>query len=53
MGGCEDRIRAREAEESPLLEAAARERLMKTQQAGKYLAGAVVICELWRLAVAL
>jgi hypothetical protein len=32
----------REAEESPLLEAAARERLMKTKQAGKGLAGAVV-----------
>jgi hypothetical protein len=43
----------REAEESPLLEAVARERLVKTQQAGKGLAGAVVICELWRLAVAL
>jgi hypothetical protein len=38
-----------EAEESPLLEAVTRERLMKTQQAGKYLAGAVVIFELWRL----
>jgi hypothetical protein len=44
---------AREAEESLLLEAAAREWLLKTQQAGKNLAGAVVICELWRLAVAL
>jgi hypothetical protein len=43
----------REAEESPLLEAIARERLVKTQQAGKGLADAVVICELWRLAVAL
>jgi hypothetical protein len=32
-------------------EAVARERLLKTQQAGKCLAGAVVICELWRLAV--
>jgi hypothetical protein len=30
MGGCEDRTRAREAEESPLLEAIARERLVKT-----------------------
>jgi hypothetical protein len=37
-----------EAEESPLLEAVTRERLAKTQQAGKGLAGAVVICELWR-----
>jgi hypothetical protein len=35
-----------EAEESPLLEAVARERLVKTQQAGKGLTGAVVICEL-------
>jgi hypothetical protein len=32
-----------EAEESPLLEAIARERLVKTQQAGNDLAGAVVI----------
>jgi hypothetical protein len=42
-----------EAEESPLLEADAREQLVKTQQAGKGLVVAVVICELWRLAVAL
>jgi hypothetical protein len=35
MGGCEDMIRAREAEESPLLEAAARELLVMTQEAGK------------------
>jgi hypothetical protein len=42
-----------EAEESPLLEAVARERLVKTQEVGKYLAGAVLICELWRLAMAL
>jgi hypothetical protein len=42
-----------EAEESPLLEAVAKEQLVKTQQAAKGLAGAVVICELWRLAVAL
>jgi hypothetical protein len=41
------------AEESPLLEAVARERLVKTQKAGKDLAGAVVISEVWRLAVAL
>jgi hypothetical protein len=27
--------------------------LVKAQQAGKGLAGSVVICELWRLAVAL
>jgi hypothetical protein len=42
-----------EAEESPLLEAVARERLVKTQQARKDFAGVVVICELWSLAVAL
>jgi hypothetical protein len=42
-----------EAEESPLLEVVSRERLVKTQEAGKGLAGGVVICELWRLAVAL
>jgi hypothetical protein len=34
-----------EAEESPLLEAVAREHLVKTQQTGKGLAGAVVICK--------
>jgi hypothetical protein len=42
-----------EAEESPRLEASTREQLVKTQQAGKGLACVVVICELWRLAVAL
>jgi hypothetical protein len=35
----------REAEESQLLQAIARERLVKTQQAGKGLASVVVICE--------
>jgi hypothetical protein len=50
---CENRIWAPEAEKSPLLEAVARERLVKTQKAVKGLAGAVVICELWRLAVEL
>jgi hypothetical protein len=35
----------REAEESSLLKDVTRERLVKTQQAGKGLAGAVVICE--------
>jgi hypothetical protein len=49
----EGRTRAREAEEFPLLEAVARERLVKTKQAEKGLAGAVVNCELWRLAVEL
>jgi hypothetical protein len=45
-GGCENRIRASEAEEFLLLEAFARERLLKTQQAKKALASAIVICEL-------
>jgi hypothetical protein len=52
-GSCDKRTGAREAEESPLLEAAARERLVKTQQAGKGLENSVVICESWKLAVAL
>jgi hypothetical protein len=44
----------REAEESPMSEAVARECLVKKkQQAGKDLAGAVVICGEWRLPVAL
>jgi hypothetical protein len=42
-----------EAEESPLIEAVTREQLMKTQQAGKDLACAVVICKVWILAVML
>jgi hypothetical protein len=42
-----------EAEAAPLLEVFTRERLVKTQQAGKGLVGAVVICELWKLAVTL
>jgi hypothetical protein len=36
-----------------MLGAVTREWLLKTQQAGKGLAGDVVICELWRLAVVL
>jgi hypothetical protein len=36
-----------------MLKAVARERLMKTQQAGKSLAGAMVICELWGIALTL
>jgi hypothetical protein len=44
---------ARKAEETPLLEAVDRERILKTQKAGKGLEGVVLICELWRLAVAL
>jgi hypothetical protein len=42
-----------EAEEFPLLEAVARERLLKTIRLEKGLAAAEVIYELWRLAVAL
>jgi hypothetical protein len=42
-----------EAEESPLLQTVTRERLMKTQQAEKDLASAVVISKVWRLAIAL
>jgi hypothetical protein len=42
-----------EAEESPLLEAVNREKLMKTQQAGKEVECTVVICKLWRSAMAL
>jgi hypothetical protein len=42
-----------EGEESPLLGAVARERLVKTLQAGKDLASAVVICNMCRLAMAL
>jgi hypothetical protein len=41
-----------EAEESSLLKAVTRERLVKTQQAEKGLSDTVVICELWRLVVA-
>jgi hypothetical protein len=43
----------REAEESLSLEPVARERLVKTQQPGKGLSGAVMICELRKLAVTL
>jgi hypothetical protein len=49
MGVCEERTCARVVEESPVLEAVVRERLM-TQQATKGLAGVVMICELWILA---
>jgi hypothetical protein len=52
-GVCEERTPAREAEESPLLEDVAKERLVKTQQVGKDLASAVVISELWRLEMGL
>jgi hypothetical protein len=36
-----------------MLEAVAREGLLKIWKAGKGLAGAMVICELWRLTVGL
>jgi hypothetical protein len=42
-----------EADKSPLSEAMTREQLVKTQQTGKDLACAVVICKVWRLAMAL
>jgi hypothetical protein len=42
-----------EDEESPLLDATAREQLVKTKEAVKGFVGAVVICGLQRLAVAL
>jgi hypothetical protein len=42
-----------EAEESPLLETVTSEGLVKTQQAGKVLGCAVMICELCRLSMAL
>jgi hypothetical protein len=40
-------------ERRKLLEAVVRERLVKTQQPGKDLAGAVVVCKVWRSAIAL
>jgi hypothetical protein len=43
--GYEHKTCACEAEESPLLEDVTRERLVKTQQAGKCLMGVVVILE--------
>jgi hypothetical protein len=46
IGSCEYRTWACEAEKSPLLEAVAMGWLVKTQQAGKGLPSAVVICEL-------
>jgi hypothetical protein len=42
-----------EAEESPLFVAVTREELVKTKQAGNDLTGVVMICELWKLAMAL
>jgi hypothetical protein len=42
-----------DAEESPLLETVTGKRLVKTLQAGKDLVCAVVICKVWRSAMAL
>jgi hypothetical protein len=42
-----------EAEESPMLEAVARKRRVKTLQAGEDLVFAAVICKVWRLQMAL
>jgi hypothetical protein len=42
-----------EAEDSPLLEAVTRERLVNTQQAGKDIAYAVLIFKLWKSAIVL
>jgi hypothetical protein len=50
---CEERTWGCEAEDSPLLEAVARERLGRDTAGWKNLAGSVVICELWSLAVVL
>jgi hypothetical protein len=44
---------AQEAEKSLLLDAVGRERLVKAQQAGKSLAGAVVVYKVWSAAVSL
>jgi hypothetical protein len=52
-GGYDIRTWEREVEESPLLEDVARERLVKTQEAGKDLASAAVIFKDFRLATAL
>jgi hypothetical protein len=43
----------REAEDSTLLEAVARELLIRQRKLEKGIVGTEVICELWRLAVAL
>jgi hypothetical protein len=42
-----------EAEESPLLEAVTRKRLVKTLQSGEDLVFAAVICKKWRSEMAL
>jgi hypothetical protein len=52
-GVCEEMTQAREPEECTLSEDIARERLVKTQKAGKGLEDAMVICDLWRLVIAL
>jgi hypothetical protein len=42
-----------DAEESPLLEVVTREWLVETQEAGKDLTYAAVICKMWSLAMEL
>jgi hypothetical protein len=42
-----------EAEQSPLLDAISRERLVQTMQVGEDLMFAAVICKVWSLAMAL
>jgi hypothetical protein len=49
-GDCEERARAREAEESPLLGAVTKKHFMKTMQAGEYL---VQIFCFWTLSIIL
>jgi hypothetical protein len=49
MGGCDKRTWGRLAEESAILEAVTRERLVTTKQAGKGLAGGGVICNEWSI----
>jgi hypothetical protein len=52
-GGCKDRTLTREAEESPLLKAVARERLRRHSRLERGLVDAVVICNVWSLALVL
>jgi hypothetical protein len=49
----EGTTKAREAEESPLLEAVTRKRLVMTLQSREDLVFAAVICNVWKLAMAL
>jgi hypothetical protein len=51
MGGCNKRTWTHEAHEFLLLEAVAKKQLIKTRQAGKGVAGVVVICKVWKSAI--